>query len=556
MIIAGSEPGFASSHREAPGITSTPKFDCTDFYVFRSYEDGRSGFVTFIANYIPLQDAYGGPNYFSMAPENEARYEIHIDNNGDSVEDITLQWRFRNTYQGVALEVGEGDSKETVAIPLINAGQITVDGNGNVDNSALNLMETYRVDLIKGHRRDNLANAIAIEEAESGSVDFTKPVDNIGNKSLPDYGKYAEQYVYDIRLPDSDLQGRMFVGQRKDPFVVNLGETFDLVNISTSPLGPVDANKDSLEDKNVTSIIIELPIEFLVSDGQPIIGAWATASKIEPIESADQTRLNTRPLDHNSGIQYTQVSRLGAPLVNEVVIGIPDKDKWNSSIPTGDTQFLKYVTHPTLPELLEILFGSAGVKAPNHFPRTDLVAAFLTGVEGLNKNGSTSEMLRLNTSIEPKAKGDQSPLAVIGGDTAGFPNGRRPGDDVVDIALRVVMGVLLDSEIAPSGQLAFTDGAYVDATFFDDAFPYLLPPLKGSPNDKSITITLESSDQVTQSFSPVNAKYIAESQTLLTTKPSNDSGFFKLNVEDGNASLKSVEISGENVELGVQILSE
>jgi hypothetical protein len=189
----------------------------------------------------------------------------------------------------------------------------------------------------------------------------------------------------------------------------------------------------------------------------------------------------------------TQVSRLGAPLVNEVVIGLRDKDLFNSASPTQDSALASYVTNPTLPELLEILFGSAGVQAPNNFPRTDLVAAFLTGIQGLNKPATVvaSEMLRLNTSIAPVPPGSQSRLGALGGDNAGFPNGRRPGDDVVDIELRVAMGVLCHAFAgafgcgpadAPSGLLPFTDGAIVDASFFDATFPYLKVPLGGSPN--------------------------------------------------------------------------
>jgi hypothetical protein len=178
--------------------------------------------------------------------------------------------------------------------------------------------------------------------------------------------------------------------------------------------------------------------------------------------------------------QWSQVSRLGMPLVNEVVIGLPDKDRFNASEPRNDGQFLKYVTNPTLPALLNALFG---VTAPST-PRNDLVQVFLTGVSGLNQPAGVvpSEMLRLNTGANPTAAGSQSRLGVLGGDLAGFPNGRRPGDDVVDMSLRVVMGVLLPLSSAPSGQLPYTDGAFVDATFFDAAWPYLKSPLPGSPS--------------------------------------------------------------------------
>jgi hypothetical protein len=180
------------------------------------------------------------------------------------------------------------------------------------------------------------------------------------------------------------------------------------------------------------------------------------------------------------------------PLVNEIVIGLKDKNKFNNSEPKDDGQFADYVTNPTLPALLEILFGGAGVKAPTNFPRTDLVAAFLTGVDGLNKpaNVTASEMLRLNTAIPPTPNASQDRLGVLGGDNAGFPNGRRPGDDVVDIELRVAMGVLCTLNIggckpsdAPAGTLHYTDGAFTWSKFFPAAFPYLQAPIPGSPNE-------------------------------------------------------------------------
>jgi len=181
------------------------------------------------------------------------------------------------------------------------------------------------------------------------------------------------------------------------------------------------------------------------------------------------------------------------PLVNEVIIGLPDKDRFNASEPKEDAQFADYVTNPTLPALIEVLFGAAGVKAPTKFPRADLIAAFLTGVDGVNKNGSTAEMVRLNTALPPTPKGMQNALGAAqcfvngvltlanpGCDPAGFPNGRRPGDDVVDIELRVAMGYLLTAVDAPSGQLGFTDAVLQSDAQFDAAFPYLTTPLPGA----------------------------------------------------------------------------
>ncbi len=456
---------LASSHREAPMITEIPKVDGTDFYMFSSYETGRDGFVTMIANYVPLQDAYGGPNYFQL--DDDALYEIHVDNNGDAAEDITFQFRFESETRGIALSIDGQD----VAIPLKQAGTI---GPGAADTGALNVIETYTVDIVRGDRRTGMRESVAL--ASDGSTSFVKPVDNIGEKTIADYAAYSNEHIYDVMIPGCS-NGRLFVGQRREGFVVNLGETFDLIN--TDPLGPVDGEENTLDDKNVTTLALEVPATCLTDGTDDVIGAWTTAS-------LRQARvLNPNPVARPGAIHggaFTQVSRLGSPLVNEVVIGLPDKDRFNHSEPVNDEQFALYVTNPTLPALIEILFPAA--VAPTAFPRADLVAAFLTGVDGLNQPANVvgSEMLRLNTATPPVAAGMQDPLGVIAGDVAGFPNGRRPGDDVVDIALRVVMGVLLDPADAPAGQLPFTDGAFVDSSFFDTTFPYLTAPLPGSPN--------------------------------------------------------------------------
>ena len=440
---------LGSSHREAPLITATPKVDGTDLYMFTSYETGRDDFVTLIANYVPLQDPGGGPNYFTL--DDEAIYEIHIDNSGDAVEDITFQFQFTNTNRAISLDIGE----LSIAVPVINVGAITAG-----DNASLNVDETFTLKYISGPRRTGTVSDVS--NAASGSTVFTKPADNIGNKSIPDYESYADQYIYDIDIPGCATEGRMFVGQRKDPFVVNLGETFDLVNYR-NPFGAVNAAEDSLRAKNITSFILEVSKDCLMGSGGSVIAGWTTASRIE-------------------GEDFVQVSRLGQPLVNEVVIGLPDKDSFNASEPKDDGQFADYVTHPTLPAIVEILYGSAGVRAPTLFPRQDLVDVFLTGLAGLNADGGVAEVLRLNMDTPPVAASAQNNMGVIAGDSAGFPNGRRPGDDVVDIALRVVMGILLSEDDAPSGQLLFTDGAWIHATMYADEFPYLNTPLAGSPN--------------------------------------------------------------------------
>ena len=278
--------------------------------------------------------------------------------------------------------------------------------------------------------------------------------------------------------------------------------------------------------------MLEVPSTCLTNGASPTIAAWTTASRFE-------------------GTNLVQVSRLGQPLVNEVVIGLKDKDAFNASEPKDDAQFAQYVTHPTLPALIELLFGSAGVRAPTNFPRTDLVTVFLTGVPGLNQTTATAEMLRLNTSTPPVPATSQNNLGVIGGDTAGFPNGRRPGDDVVDIALRVVMGKLLSTNDAPSGQFPFTDGALVNAAMFPSVFPYLNPPLAGSPNDLSLTITLLRANAVTGPFMDTAAKYDKSTSSLSTPKPTDGAGFFRVKADLAGVGLRTPTVVGTNVVIGL-----
>jgi hypothetical protein len=303
----------------------------------------------------------------------------------------------------------------------------------------------------------------------------------------------------------------VFVGQRQDPFWVNLGETFDLVNIKypVTQLAPAGVNArnfvpNSLDGFNVTSLALEIPAACLTNNGaNPIIGGWTTASLrqaqvLNPGPQSDKSAASVGAAHAPTGAElaggaWLQVSRLGMPLVNEVVIGLPDKDRFNSSNPSDDAQFADYVTNPSLPVLLQALFGSAGVVAPNVYPRTDLVAVFLTGVAGLNQppHVVASEELRLNTSTAVTPLASQNDLGVLGGDLGGFPNGRRPVDDVVDIELRVAMGVLLtpydgsakdpDPASDASRQLGYTDGTEPNPNAFLPAFPYVMTPYAGSP---------------------------------------------------------------------------
>jgi hypothetical protein len=495
-LLAGAT-AQASSHREAPFITTHPKVDGTDFYMFNSYEPGRAGYVTLIANYQPFEDPQGGPNYYTMDPD--ALYEILIDNNGDGKEDLTFQFRFKVADSGLAVMAGE----KSIPVPLSNIGPLSA-----TSTAAQNVIESYTVTLVRGDRR--MGHATQITNAADGSTTFAKPFDNIGAKSIPNYAAYANNFIYNINIPGCSTPGRMFVGQRKDPFVVNLGETFDLVNIKypVQELAPPGVNArqlapNSVGGYNVTSLVLEVAASCLTSGSDPVIGGWTTASirqthVVNPVPQSAQSAASVGPVSQPTGPTieggaWAQVSRLGMPLVNEVVIGLPDKDRFNASEPKNDGQFADYVTNPALPVLLQVLFGPEGVRAPNVYPRTDLVAAFLTGIKGLNQplQVTPAEELRLNTSTPPTVVASQNDLGVLGGDLGGFPNGRRPIDDVVTIELRVAMGVLLspfngsasdpDPSSDASRQLHYTDGVEPVPTDYLTAFPYVNAPLGGSP---------------------------------------------------------------------------
>ena len=449
----------AASHREAPSITATPKVDGTDFYMFRSYENGRSDYVTLIANYMPLQDAYGGPNYFKLDPN--ALYEIHIDNNGDAKEDITFQFRFTNTLanggKGIAIPIGSA----SVAIPLTQAGGVSKVADGN-----LNVAETYSLSIVRGDRR--AGTSASVTKGDGTTRTFEKPVDYIGVKTLGNaaaYEAYAAQHVHAVKIPGCPAgkdTGKVFVGQRQEGFAVSLGPIFDLVNAPASAiLDPKNINAfaaASIQDKNVTTIALEVHKDCLTAGTDPVIGAWTTASLRQSQLVAPKPKAGHQTAVITGGA-WTQVSRLGNPLVNEVVIGLPDKDAFNASRPSGDLQFATYVTNPTLPALLGlVLTNDLKGLAPTNLPRTDLLHVFLTGLTGVNRpaNVVPSEMLRLNTAIAPVPYEQQNRLGLageilkVGGaanlgkaiDLAGFPNGRRPKDDVVDIALVAVLGGL------------------------------------------------------------------------------------------------------------------
>ncbi len=508
-LAFGASPALASSHREAPGIAKMPKVDATDLYVFRSYEPGRDQYVTFLANYQGVQGPSDGPNYFTMDPD--AIYEIHIDNVGDGMEHLTYQFKFTNALvngTGITLNVGG----KTLPVAL-RAFPPVSGANVNVGET-----ESYTLTQVTGDRRGG--TRAAVTNASGGGTSFTKPLDNIGNKTVPNYAAYANQFIYTVNFPGCSTAGRVFVGQRSDAFAVNLGGAFDSVNFvpieGDSAPGAGDkkgfpggitqsrANDEIVGKKNVDTFALEVPISCLTGPGNGVIGVWTTSSLpqarlLDPSPSYVSTA--------QQGGAYVQVSRLANPLVNELVIGLPDKDNFNGSKPKNDANYLNYVTNPTFPAILDALFrapvnATLGTNianlAPSNFPRNDLVATFLTGVATLNqlKTVTPSEMMRLNTAISPTPQASQSTFGVVGNDLAGYPNGRRPGDDAVDITLRVAMGRLCypvpiagkQTDLglckptdAPVGNVNFTDGAPIAATDVQNAFPYLNTPIPGSP---------------------------------------------------------------------------
>ena len=501
----------ASSHREAPGIATTPKVDGTDFYLFNSYESGRSDYVTLIANYQPLQDAYGGPNYFKLDPN--ALYEIHIDNNGDAKEDITFQFQFRNNFKHIKLPVGD----QMVGVPLTQVGPVQ-----NRNDANLNVNEQFTLTVVRGDRRSG--SAAAVTKADGSGAVFDKPADYIGTKtqgSKAAYEAYAAKHVYAINIPGCAQPGKVFVGQRQEAFAVNLGAIFDLVN---APLGLITDNSpaklniaaaSSIQDKNVSSLALEVHKDCLTTANEKVIGGWTSASLRQ-----SQLLNPNPPVGHQTGVSvggaWVQVSRLGMPLVNEVVIGLGDKDRFNASHPSKDAQFASYVTNPTLPVLIGAVYasdlGNASI-APTNLPRLDLVTTFLTGIPGVNQPAGVvaSEQLRLNTALPAVPYAQQNRLGIVGeilrvggpqnltaqSDLAGYPNGRRPKDDVVDISLVAVMGGLCMANgetnllgfgsackpaAVPLGATAFKlhDGVDQAAVPLLTGFPYLNTPNAGA----------------------------------------------------------------------------
>jgi hypothetical protein len=453
-----------SSHREAPEISKDPVADSTDVYAFVSPDQADT--VTLIANYIPLQGPAAGPNFYEFG--DDVLYEIHVDNSGDGKADISYQFRFTT-------EVRDPDTF------LYNVGPIT-----SLNSANWNRRQTYSVTQVSGGHSRTLGTHLEC------------PPCNIGPLSTPDYAGLAEAAVQE--LPDGITA---FAGQRADAFYVDLGAIFDLgdlrpfenlhaqygLNVFKGPAAGVNA----VNHLNVHSLAIQVPISSITRSGHPTIGVWTTASR-------QRVRLWDEDKGENvSSGPFRQVSRLGNPLINEVLIPLGKKDQWNSLPPSDDKSFASYVAHPGLAGLLPALY-------PGVFPnlaalnakgtaRADLEAILLTGIPAgiitgfQNSTGTVlADMLRLNTSIAPTAADKQSIYGLLGNDPGGFPNGRRITDDVVAIELRAIAGVtypLIDKKFVPDAAAnKLTDGltpASVSASPLAK-FPYLGVPYSGFNN--------------------------------------------------------------------------
>jgi hypothetical protein len=406
----------ASSHREAPAISLDPSVDNTDFYMWVAPDATDS--VTFVMNVWPFSNPSGGPNFYLF--NTDATYKFHIDNDGDAEAEIVYEFRFRT-------DIRNGSTF------LYNTGPVT-----SLDDPDLNIrqfMTVDRVDTRQGTRSQILDNWPVVPSY-------------VGTTSMPNYEALVQQGIGDVRG-----LGKFFAGQRDDPFFVDLA-LFDLLSIRQPP-GNNSAGFDTLARYSVNSIIMQVPKTDLLGDS-PIIGAWTTVER-----------------------GGKQVSRLGQPLVNEVVIPLAIKDAFNSIPPSMDRNVpaaVEAVTDPIVPKLLKAIYNIDSPPAP----RNDLVTIFLQGIPMLNQppNVVPAEMLRLNTSISPSAK--PNPMGVLGGDNAGFPNGRRPIDDVTDIALQAVAGATPFTPAfnrPPNNQLG--DGVNANDKPFLSAFPYIATPEPG-----------------------------------------------------------------------------
>ena len=481
LLIAFPLDAIASSHREAPITALDHAADITDFYAFVSYDHPDR--VTFIMNVDPFLQPSNGPNYFPFDPS--IVYQIKIDNDQDARADITFQFRFQTTIRAPQVFTGfvgaggginaPANSPAPVApgTPIVPPAITSLSGPGA---AGLSLQQTYTVNMIKGHRNIALTNT-------TGSPLIAVP-SNVGPRTMPDYDSLAAQGIYSLEGGDGASDIRIFAGTVADPFFIDLGAAFDSFNFRTSAGGGVlttAQDKDNylnlapnaVAGFNVNTIVIEVPIRLLTRDGaihpatdpKGTIGAWATTSRTEvTIRPSPKPALNFGNL--------AQIQRLGNPLVNELVIGTGSKDYWSMSDPVNDAQFASFDLDPLLARVFNAVYG-INIPTP---PRTDLLPLVTYAAPIAPKGtpaGPIADLLRLNTGVSPTPLASRSRLGLIGGDPAGFPNGRRLTDDVVDIAARVVGAGILSPgfDVAPNSLIG--DGVNAPDVPPQETFPYV-----------------------------------------------------------------------------------
>lgn len=466
-----------SSHREAPEISKDPSADNTDVYAFVT--PGAPDTVTIVANYIPFQLPYGGPNFFEF--DDDVVYGINISNAGDAQVDRRFEFRFTTRNRQASF--------------LYNTGVITT-----IDDPDWNRPQTYSITQIESTIRTN-GGRVLRGTPRSRIIASNQPVPpvNVGVRSTPNYDALAQQAV--VNKPGGMLQ-KVFCGQRGDAFFVDLGSIFDLgalrpfnqyhlIKLAT------EAGVNGLQGLNVHSIVIQVKISDLTRNGRAATDVLAPESVIGVWADATRSRSTTRQAGNGSTSrnlgQQVQVSRLGNPLFNEVIVPITEKDYWNTTPPSGDRRFAKYVNTPELGGLLPVLypgvFPNLAAFNKSGRPRADLNAILLTGIpvdvvspNFQNYTGPTeADMLRLNMAVPPAA--NPSPYGILGNDLAGFPNGRRLNDDVVAIELRAVAGAtipLVYKDYVPDANAsALTDGTSDTNLPLKNEFPFLAIPAGG-----------------------------------------------------------------------------